>query len=79
MELLNLGKLTPILNFDELVSSYCPSGFQTYKTDNYIFYYNFVYNENTGLPSIKEAIKIDSELHVWLQSVAVQFLFQRGP
>ena len=27
-------------------------------------YYNFVYNEKTGFPSIKEAIKIDSELYV---------------
>ena len=55
------------MSFDELDSSYCSSRFQTYKTDNYIFYYDFAYNENTRFPSIKEAIKIDSELHVELQ------------
>ena len=46
-------KAENILTFDELDSSHCQSGFQTYKTDNYIFYYNLVYNENTGFPSIK--------------------------
>ena len=56
-----------ILSFDELDSSHCPSGFQTYKSGKYIFSYKLVYNENTGFPSIKEAIKIVSELHVQLQ------------
>ena len=64
-------KVDVILSFDELHSNYCPSGFQTYKTDNYILYYNFVYNENTGFPSIKETIKIDFELYVLLQICAV--------
>ena len=57
-------KADTILSFDELDANYCPSGFQIFKTDIYIFYYNFVYNENTEFPSIKEGIKIDSELHI---------------
>ena len=57
-------KANNTLSFDELDCNYWSSGIQIYETNIYIFYYNFVYNEITGFPSIKEAIKIDSELHV---------------
>ena len=60
-------KADTISSFADLSFSNSPPGFKTHQTKDFIVYYNLVFNEDTGFPSIKEAIKIDSELHVQLQ------------
>ena len=60
-------KADTISNFDELDASRCPSGFQIYKIENRVVYYYLIYDEDTGFPAIKEAIKINRNLHVQLQ------------
>ena len=60
-------KIDTISNFEELNSSHSRMGFIAYKSENYILYYNLVYHEDTGFPEIKEAIKIDRDLRVYLQ------------
>ena len=60
-------KIDTISNFEELNSSHSPMGFITCKSENYVLYYNLVYHEDIGFPEIKEAIKIDRDLRVYLQ------------
>jgi len=67
-----------ITSFNQLKSSHSSSlksshssspGFLTFKTEDYILYITiYVYDEDTGFHSVKEAIKIDRDLHVRLQS-----------
>ena len=44
-----------------------PPGYQCYKTDVSLVFYNIIFAEETGFPIVREAIKVDKNLHVQLQ------------
>jgi len=66
-ELDNFDKKDCVTDFSELSEDHCPAGYSCFKTSSYIVYYNLSFDETTGFPSVAEAIKIDSDLHVKLQ------------
>ena len=53
--------------FADLCSRDAPNNYSSHKTDDYAIYYNLFFDEESGFPSIREAIKVDKNLHVQLQ------------
>ena len=45
----------------------CPPGYSCYKTNDFIVYYNLIFGELDGFPTVCEAIQIDNQLHVSLR------------
>ena len=56
-----------IKSFDDLCSKSAPAGYQCYKTNDWIIFYNIAFHDKSGFPFVKEAIKIDRQMHVQLQ------------
>ena len=66
-ELSNFQNKDVISCFADLCSRNAPKSYCCRKTDHYIIYYNLVFYKESGFPSIREAIKVDQNLHVQLQ------------
>ena len=56
-----------IKSFDDLCSKSAPAGYQCYKTNDWIIFYNIAFHDKSGFPFVKQAIKIDRQMHVQLQ------------
>ena len=56
-----------IKSFDDLCCKSAPAGYRCYKTNDWIIFYNIAFHDKSGFPFVKEAIKIDRQMHVQLQ------------
>ena len=50
-----------------MCSKSAPAGYQCYKTNDWIIFHNIAFHDKSGFPFVKEAIKIDRQIHVQLQ------------
>ena len=49
-----------------LTETDCPPGFSFRRQDNSVLYYNLVFDNITGVPSVEECLSINEQLHVTL-------------
>ena len=65
-QLHHFDKKYTIKSFSDLSQKLCPPGYSSYKTNDFIVYYNLIFGELDGFPTVCEAIQIDNQLHVSL-------------
>ena len=73
-EIEDFKKQDIIHNFEDLSEHNASRDYQC-ENENFIIFYQIFSNQTTGFPQIKEAIKMDRNLNVQLQFVAVMFLY----
>ena len=56
-----------IKSFDCLNEKHAPPGYSFHKTEQHILYYLLQFDDETAFPIVREAIKVDNNLHVQLQ------------
>ena len=66
-QLQHFDKNDTIKSFSDLSEKLSPPGYSCYKTDDFIVYYNLIFGELDGFPTVCEAIQIDNQLHVSLR------------
>ena len=66
-QLQHFDKKDTIKSFSDLSEKLCPPGYSCYKTNDFIVYYNLIFVELDGFPTVCEAIQIDNQLHVSLR------------
>ena len=49
-----------------LTETDCPPGFSFRRQDNSVLYYNLIFDNITGVPSVEECLSINEQLHVTL-------------
>ena len=74
-QLQHFDKKDTIKSFSDLSEKLCPPGYSCYKTNNFIVYYNLIFGELDGFPTVCEAIQIDNQLHVSLRHYNNPVLF----
>ena len=62
-----LIKKIPLKVFQICQKNYVHRGYSCYKTNDFIVYYNLIFGELDGFPTVCEAIQIDNQLHVSLR------------
>ena len=55
------------ITFYNLNASHAPSGYNCQKTNDYIIFYEIVYDEESEFPRVEKSIKIRKTLSVHLQ------------
>ena len=63
----SFSKNDTIKDFDDLSQKQCPAGYLFRKASDHVIYYKVCFDENSGFPVVKDAIKIDGQLHVELR------------
>ena len=59
-QLQHFDKKDTIKSFSDLSEKLCPPGYSCYKTNDFIVYYNLIFGELDGFPTVCEAIQIDN-------------------
>jgi len=66
-QLEKFSKNDAIKHFEDLSRQQCPPGFDFHKINDYVIYYKLCFDDESGFPVVKDAIKIDPQLHVELR------------